>query len=209
MFVMKYHESEDLHSYLDEIQGMLFWKNIVEMLWRISGGIEYIHYKELIHGNLHGGNLLVENEQDPDIRISDIHPYCSIDRKNSNEIYGVLPYIDPEILQGRSPTKSSDIYSFGIIMWTFSAGIRPWCNRPHDVQLANEICSGLRPEIIDGTPDVYIQLMTLCWHSDPSERLTSSELYNLLGSWIDAIDDTSPSKLSEQFDIAKEDFFQI
>jgi serine/threonine protein kinase len=42
-FIMRYCESKDLYSYLDETQGMLDWKDIVEMLWQISSGIEYIH----------------------------------------------------------------------------------------------------------------------------------------------------------------------
>ncbi|CAI2177598.1 13070_t:CDS:2 [Funneliformis geosporum] len=120
------------------------------------------------------------------------------DKKNSNEINGVLPYTDPEILKGNPPTKSSDIYSFGIIMWTLSAGIRPWCNRPHDIQLATEICFGLRPEIIDGTPEVYIQIMTQCWNSDPSKRPVASQLYELIGSWISAIcDDPQQTELKK------------
>jgi len=92
-------------------------------------------------------------------------------------------------------------------MWTLSAGIRPWCNRSHDLKLASEIFSGLRPEIIDGTPNVYIQLMTQCWRSDPSNRPTASQLYEILGNWVDAIDDPNSSELSSQFDIAEEKKF--
>ncbi len=211
MFVMKYYKNGDLHSYLDKVQGTLCWKDIVEMLWGISGGIEYIHESGLVHGNLHGGNLLVENEQDSiDARITDVGLHGPVDKKNSNDIYGVLPYIAPEILKGNLPTKASDIYSFGIIMWTLSAGVRPWCNRPHDFELASEICSGLRPEIIDGTPNVYIQLMTQCWHSDPSKRPTAFQLYRLIESWVTAIcDDPNQSELSDQFDIAEEKKFSV
>src|ERR1043165_3286968 len=203
MFVMKYRESDDLHSYLDEVQGILPWKVIVEMLWEIFGGINYFHENGLIHGNLHGGNVLIENGTDSvDTCISDVG---SANREDPNETYGVLPYVAPEILQGNPPTKESDIYSFGLIMWTLSAGIRPWCDRPHDLRLASEICSDLRPKIVDGTPDVYIQLMTQCWHSNPSKRPTASYLYELFGTWITAIcDDPNPSELSEQFDIAEE-----
>ncbi len=97
MFVMKCYGNGDLHSYLDEVQGTLCWKDMVEMLWGISGGIKYIHQSGLIHGNLHGGNLLVENGQDSiDIRIADVGLHDPIDKKNSNGIYGVLPYIAPE-----------------------------------------------------------------------------------------------------------------
>ncbi len=204
---MRYYESGDLYSYLDEAQGMLCWRDIVEMLWGISGGIEYIHESGLVHGNIHGGNLLVENEPDSvdsDIYISDIELYCPVDKRNSNEIYGVLPYVDPEILKGHPPTKASDIYSFGIVMWTLSVGIRPWCDRPHDSKLASEICFGHRLEIIDGTPDIYIQLMKKCWHPDPSNRPTAPQLYDLLGNWVTAIcDDPDPSELSHQFEKKK------
>ncbi|CAI2177618.1 15864_t:CDS:2 [Funneliformis geosporum] len=72
-------------------------------------------------------------------------------------------------------------------MWTLSSGIRPFCNRPHDIKLAAEICFGHRPEIVDGTPNVYNQLMTQCWHSDPLKRPTASQLYELLGSWNDKL----------------------
>jgi len=142
---------------------------------------------------------LVENEQDS-VRIVDVELRCPVGKKNSNEIYGVLPYMAPEILKENSLTKASDIYSFRMIMWTLSAGVHPWCNRSHDFKLASEICSDFRPEIIYGTPDVYIQLMTQCWHSDPSNRPTTSQLYEILGNWVDAIDDANSSELSEQFE---------
>ena len=157
------------------------------------------------------GNLLVENEPDSvDMLIADVGLHGPIDKIDKIETYRVLPYVAPEVLKGNPPTKASDIYSFGIIMWTLSAGVRPWHYRAHDLRLASEICFGLRPEIVDGTPNAYIQLMTQCWHSDPSKRPTASKLYDLLGSWVTAIcDDPDPSELSDQFDIAEEKNFRI
>ncbi|CAI2172744.1 16166_t:CDS:2 [Funneliformis geosporum] len=206
MIVMKYYEGGDLHSYLEEVNGILCWRDIIDMLWAISEGIKHIHDCELIHGDLHGGNLLVENEHDSvNVFVADVGVHGPVKKKNPNEIYGVLPYVAPEILKGSPATNLSDIYSFGIIMWTLSAGIRPWCNRPHDLKLAMEICSGLRPKTIDGAPDVYTQLMKQCWHCDPSKRPTASYLCELLGSWVTAIcDNPIPSELSDQFDKAEE-----
>ncbi|CAI2169729.1 19065_t:CDS:1 [Funneliformis geosporum] len=164
------------------------------MLWQIFGGIMNYHEKGLIHGNIHGGNILVEVKQDlfENIDIPEIGSY-SIDRKNSNEIYGDLPYIAPEVLQGKPLTEAADIYSFGMIMWTISAGVLPWCNRTHDSQLFNEITSG---EI--RTPKVYTHLMTRCWDDDPSSRPNTSELYGELETWVSAIDDADPSELLEE-----------
>ncbi|CAB4408134.1 unnamed protein product [Rhizophagus irregularis] len=66
MFVMRYYENGDLHSYLDKAQGMLCWSDIVDMLWGISGGIENIHKSGLIHGHLHGGSWTFAIYDDPD-----------------------------------------------------------------------------------------------------------------------------------------------
>ncbi|CAG8557795.1 3652_t:CDS:2 [Funneliformis caledonium] len=67
MFVMKYYEYYehlDLYSFLDETQGILCWRDIVLMLWQIFGKIIHYHEKGLIHGNIHGGNILVEVKPD-------------------------------------------------------------------------------------------------------------------------------------------------
>ena len=45
--------------------------------------------------------------------------------------------------------------------------------------------------------------MEKCWHPDPLERPTASQLYKLLGSWVAACDDPDPSELSDQFNIAE------
>ncbi|CAB5152498.1 unnamed protein product [Rhizophagus irregularis] len=66
MFVMRYYENGDLHSYLDKVQGMLYWRDIVDMLWGISGGIENIHENGLIHGYLHGGSWTIATCDDPE-----------------------------------------------------------------------------------------------------------------------------------------------
>ncbi|GES99659.1 kinase-like domain-containing protein [Rhizophagus clarus] len=62
-----------------------------------------------------------------------------------NNIYGVLPYIAPEILRGQSYTKAADIYSFGIVMYEVISGLPPYYDICHDNNLAIRICKGLRP----------------------------------------------------------------
>ena len=49
-------------------------------------------------------------------KITDLGLAQSLLRNNphSSEIFGVLPYIAPEVLNGEPYTLASDIYSFGI-----------------------------------------------------------------------------------------------
>ncbi|CAI2161780.1 19393_t:CDS:2 [Funneliformis geosporum] len=123
----------------------------------------------------------------------------------SNQIYGVLPYIAPEILRGESYSTASDIYSFGIIMNTLATGKRPWCDRAHDLSLAKDICDGKKLAIPDDTPIFYAELMSKCCDNNPNNRPTASYLNEKLGEWITLIcDDPNPSDISEESSIAEE-----
>src|SRR3954469_3957382 len=139
MIVMKYYANGNLYQYLDRSCETLSWRDMIDMLWGVAGGLDRIHGEEKVHGNLHGGNLLIEDEKiSADARVGDVglHGPCY---QRSNQIYGVMPYVAPEILRGERPTTASDIYSFGIIMNTFASGRRPWCYRAHDINLARDI----------------------------------------------------------------------
>ncbi|GET62431.1 kinase-like domain-containing protein [Rhizophagus irregularis DAOM 181602=DAOM 197198] len=100
------------------------------------------------------------------------------------DIYGVIPFMAPEVLRGKSYTPTSDIYSFSMIMWDFTSGVPPFNNRAHDLQLSISICKGERPKIIENTPQCYIDLMKKCWNEDPSKRPSTSEVNNAIKNWI-------------------------
>ncbi|RGB29689.1 hypothetical protein C1646_713032, partial [Rhizophagus diaphanus] len=51
---------------------------------------------------------------------------------------------------------------FSMIMWEFASGIPPFNDKVHDLQLALNICKGERPEIIENTPQCYLELMKKC-----------------------------------------------
>jgi serine/threonine protein kinase len=92
MIVMKYYENGNLYQYLDHCNGFLSWRDMIDMLWGIAGGLERIHSEGKVHGNLHGGNLLIEDEKvSTDARIGDVglHGPCNDDKnRRANQIYG-------------------------------------------------------------------------------------------------------------------------
>src|SRR6266542_3320550 len=111
------------------------------------------------------------------------------DSNKKNDIYGVLPYMAPEILRNKPYTPASVIYSFSMIMWEFTSGIPPFKNKAHDCQLSLGICEGERPEIMKNTPKCYIDLMKKCWDSNPSNRPTIIMLENVISEWIKCINE--------------------
>ncbi|CAB4443942.1 unnamed protein product [Rhizophagus irregularis] len=162
------------------------WNQKLYMLYEIISGLSNIHSNKLIHCDFHDGNILNHNIKNKDkIYISDLglcKPVKSFLQKY--DIYGVIPFMAPEVLRGKSFTPASDIYSFSMIMWEFTSGVPPFNNRAHDIQLSLSICKGERPEIIENTPQCYVDLMKKCWNEDPSERPSSKEIVNIIEKWI-------------------------
>src|SRR5437764_13928894 len=64
---------------------------------------------------------------------------CQQLKDDKNEIFGVIPYLAPEVLSSKSYTKESDIYSFGMVMWEHTTGKKPFHDRSHNHHLIQDI----------------------------------------------------------------------
>ncbi len=175
MIIMKYYESGDLTHYITRRFFELSWHDRLDRLYGIINSLESIHDVNIIHRDYHSGNVFFDDNVaiTGDLGISKSAVESSDD---DNEIYGIIPYVAPEVLQGQKYTKASDIYSFSMIMWELMTGRRPFWGRCHDTDLIIEICDGLRPPIVTNAPIGYVELMQECWHPDPNERPTATEI---------------------------------
>ena len=169
MIIMPYYESGDLIHHINNDFYNIGWKNKLDNLKEIVNGLINIHDVNIIHRDFHSGNIFFKAKNN--IYIGDLGiSKSATESTDDNETYGIIPYMAPEIFQGQKYTKASDIYSFGMIMWEFMTGRRPFWDQNHDIYLIIEICDGLRPPIVTNAPEGYIELMKECWHSGPKKR---------------------------------------
>ncbi|GBC21860.2 kinase-like domain-containing protein [Rhizophagus irregularis DAOM 181602=DAOM 197198] len=186
MMIIEFSERGSLRSILSNDFSNILWKDKINCLFKLSSNLQKLHKLEYIHKNFHSGNVLYN--EDKVIYISDfglLGP--SYRQKVDDEVCGVLPYIAPEVLNGEPYTFSSDIYSFGVIMTELSSGKPPFYKRKHDINLALEICNGLRPEFGKGTPEIYKKLAHRCMNAIPNQRPTATELTKILDYWHDSL----------------------
>jgi serine/threonine protein kinase len=141
-----------------------------------------LHKLGYCHKDFHSGNIL-NHYYLSDFGLSG----PSNEQESDDKIYGVLPYIAPEVLNGKPYTLSSDIYSFGIVMTELSSGKPPFHRRNHDDSLALAICNGLRPEFGKGTPEIYKKLAHRCMNANPDQRPTAGELKNIFDFWYNSV----------------------
>src|SRR4051794_38607956 len=85
-----------------------------------------------------------------------------------------------KVLLKKTYTKESDIYSFGMIMWEFTTGKKPFHDRSHDQYLMLDILNGERPQITEDTPEFYAELMKKCWDINPKNRPIAKKIYDCL-----------------------------
>jgi serine/threonine protein kinase len=188
---MSYAKKGSLRKNLSDIIKFK-WQDKLRLLKKIILGLKVIHESNLTHGDFHDGNILISDDYN-ELFVIDLglcKPISDLQDSDEkvNEIYGVLPYMAPEILRNNSYTQASDIYSFSMIMWEFTSGTPPFKYEAHDHNLIWDICKGSRPEIAKNTPECYIDLMKKCWDSNPSNRPTIIELEYKISEWIRCID---------------------
>src|ERR1043165_7416858 len=173
--VLEYAKNGNLRKFLENNLN-LTWNEKLQFLENIADNLAIIHNKKYVHKDLHSGNILQcydELSKGELSKITDLGLAQFINNSkstNSSNVCGVLPYIAPEVLDGKPYTRASDVYSFGIIMVEISTGKPPYGSVPHDERLALAICNGLRPRVAKGAPQCYIDIVNQCLDAIPEKR---------------------------------------
>ena len=181
-------EDDSLHSYLYQNNTLLTLERKLYIIKCVCSGLRSIHSYGLIHKDLHMGNILHSflNSDQSHTCISDFG-FCRPANENSSKskIYGIMPYMAPEILRHGPYTKESDIYSLGIIINEIASMIPPFGGEPFDHCLIFGIChGGRRPTISEKTPEFLKELIKKCWDANPKDRPDIHEIDRLVYNFI-------------------------
>ena len=136
MMIVYFADEGDLRSDLSNNFNNILWRNKIEWLFDISDHLKNLHELGYFHKDFHSGNILrtIRNCGDDVSYISDYRlSGPASEQKSDDKVYGVLPYIAPEGLNGETYTSSSDIYSLGVVMVELSSGKPPFCNKKHNL----------------------------------------------------------------------------
>jgi len=182
----------DFRKYLRDNFSKLSFNDKLDKLNAIVRGLYSIHEEGLVHKDFHMGNMLrdefhgIEN-----IHITDLGLCRPANETNKEKVYGVIPYVAPEVLKGQSYSQASDIYSFGMVAYEVLTGLPPYMvydnvkkhytRKIDDSALKKEVRDrGLRPQFQVRVPQLLENLINECWDADPKQRPTAKELYCVL-----------------------------
>ena len=180
--VLQYCNNGNLRNYY--LNNQVDYGSKLGSLLVIVIGLLSIHDAGFIHKDFHPGNILLDEKNY--LSIGDLGLCQPANKEKQKEgVYGVLPYVAPEVLRGYQYTKAADIYSFGIVMNEYLSEEIPYNDIPHDHILAVKICKGFRPKIFWKYTKLLAGLIIKCWDSKAENRPTSHELFQILRKWKD------------------------
>lgn len=196
LMVMKYMEGGNLRDYLKNNPGLGF-RGRLRRLSNIATGLKEIHENGLTHRDFHSGNILSGGLGGLSY-ITDLGLCRPADETSQEKVFGVLPYVAPEVLQGQPYTQASDVYSFGMVAYELFSGLPPYLDLDYDACLALKICDGQRPKFKFKIPQLLEDLINRCWDKDPNQRPTASELEVILNSWYSEVGKEENTEFSQQ-----------
>ncbi|CAG8536394.1 11480_t:CDS:2 [Racocetra fulgida] len=182
-------------KYYEQNSKSLTWQKRLDILHSITAGLTRIHINNLVHQNLHSGNVLIHSST---VLLSDLGFY-KLQNDVEEGLYCVLPFTAPETLRNKVFTKESNIYSFGMIMWELAYCKKPFSDRAHNLDLAIDICEGFHPASRYRIPECYFDIMNQCLSLDPFMRPTAEQLYKTFGKWLCMLLSAPNSYIAEQF----------
>ncbi|CAI2164890.1 20185_t:CDS:2 [Funneliformis geosporum] len=180
IMVLQFADSGNLRNYLDDSFTKLTWSDKFRMANAISSGLMCLHNKRIIHRDLHDKNILVHQGK---LVIADFGLSRELNNKSSSAstLFGMTAFIEPKCFEDLSykRDKRSDIYSLGNLLWEISSGKPPFASQSPYL-LPQKIIDGKRENIIQGTPELYVELYQKCWNSEPINRPNAKKVFQIL-----------------------------
>eukprot|EP00008_Paramoeba_atlantica_P014080 CAMPEP_0201481142 /NCGR_PEP_ID=MMETSP0151_2-20130828/5464_1 /ASSEMBLY_ACC=CAM_ASM_000257 /TAXON_ID=200890 /ORGANISM="Paramoeba atlantica, Strain 621/1 / CCAP 1560/9" /LENGTH=702 /DNA_ID=CAMNT_0047863209 /DNA_START=533 /DNA_END=2641 /DNA_ORIENTATION=+ len=137
-----------------------------------STGMQYLHSSNIVHGDLKSSNVLYEElGSDYAIRVSDSGLARLFSSKGNAKAVGTPFYTAPEVLLGGDPSKESDVYSFGILLYEFVSRKLPFSNyENYEVFKKALTTQAVRPTLPKDCPPEVATLIERCWDQNPNKR---------------------------------------
>jgi len=149
-------------------------RRTLELMRQIADGVLAIHDMGILHRDLSPNNILVTvtgSAKILDLGLSkDTNRLGSME--SGNVLYGTLPYVSPEQIEGRGSVVASEVFTFGVMLYEALAGVHPFRAEQPMSLLYNIAHRDPEPlELrVPGCPPAIAELVERCLRKHPSER---------------------------------------
>uniref|UniRef100_A0A6B2L3S5 Protein kinase domain-containing protein n=1 Tax=Arcella intermedia TaxID=1963864 RepID=A0A6B2L3S5_9EUKA len=189
IIVMEYMENGSLSELLKKKE--LRSHQIHKIATEIALGMNYLHGENILHRDLTSKNILLSKHMEAKVADFGLSKVKLAESHTYSYTMGSIAWMAPEVIANASKfSKSSDVYSYGIILWEIWTGCDPCPKEIAIVNLANKVLhEQYRPTIPPTVHAKWQDLIRSCWESDPDQRPSFDKILGTL--------DQIPAKLKK------------
>lgn len=176
-------EQEDLYKRVLTLEDLICYS------FQVAKGMEFLASRKCIHRDLAARNILLSENNV--VKICDFglarDVYKDPDYVRKGDARLPLKWMAPEAIFDKIYTTQSDVWSFGVLMWEiFSLGASPYPGVQIDEDFCCRLKEGTRMRAPEYASSEIYQTMLDCWHGEPLQRPTFTELVERLGDLLQA-----------------------
>ncbi|OCF54632.1 TKL/TKL-CCIN protein kinase [Kwoniella mangroviensis CBS 10435] len=152
--------------------------NKLALICEMAQGMEYLHSRDIIHGDFKASNVLVNDDGHAiicDFGLSQLKmDYTTKSHEFADQpssVAGTMRWQSPERLAGGLLTRENDVYSWSMAVYEVLTGSVPF-GYVDDSIVRKNIKNGARPARPSGVEDSLWHLLTKCWAQNPKDRPT-------------------------------------
>ena len=169
-------EQQSLYQLLKDISQDLPWLWRLRILRDIVLALVILHQHEVLHRDLKSLNILLD--RDGRTKVGDFG-FSTLKQVQDAKQFGTLLWTAPEVLEGKSASTATDMYSFGIICFEVVTRRLPYAGTLLSETL-EKVKQGYRESIPTECPAALAKLIETCWAQDPQQRPSAVQAAALL-----------------------------
>eukprot|EP00667_Euglena_gracilis_P004389 EG_transcript_4410 len=148
-------------------------------LQQILKGLEYLHGRQVVHGDIKPANILVSVNEG--VKVTDFGTSFKASQRNEGglPLMGTANYMAPEVIQTCRSSAAADIWSLGCTIIEMATARVPWSEQQYTspyAALFNIAQITAPPEIPKSISPSATEMTAACLRLDPSQRPSCREL---------------------------------
>ncbi|KAA6377143.1 MAG: putative Serine/threonine-protein kinase Nek3, partial [Streblomastix strix] len=173
---IEYYELGNAIRLIDELQRLPENERLMQV-WEIAAhltlGLGFLHGKNVVHGALNPLNIFIM--RDGSIRLGKFGTQAGLPNKDAAPVINEIVYVPSDALKKNKLDSSSDIYSFGVLLYVLLTGSHPFIGtRDEDVlKSVNEFKIKTFPAFVSKEMK---DLITSAMNPDSSKRPTIQQI---------------------------------
>jgi tetratricopeptide (TPR) repeat protein len=174
---MEYLEGENLNQILSA-RGKLEVAEAVGIMEQVACGLAAAHREGIIHRDLKPGNIM--RDKSGRVVVMDFglaRTFSGDGMTRAGAMLGTIEYMSPEQAQGIEVKASSDIFTFGLILYELLAGVTPFYAESAIASLLKRTQQRAIPlsDVDKHIPGKLSNIVSKCLEKEPANRYQNAE----------------------------------